>query len=260
MTTTGITTGTTPLATTVVPSTTTPLSSTAMLTSTTTTTLLSTTTTMNYCAQRNGMNQPLTIQPSQVTFDSPSDQSPSSTDINPTSTTPGFTFTTPNPEIIVTLYQPTTLTVIYLPNDRPNQPSNVKDFAVVFTYPNGTTTTPFTSTTVSASTAQTSTTTPLAGTTSGTTTVVPPSNASSQLNLPPNFDVPETTTITIRITSTTDELNPTGVCVDFLSLFFLKSKSYKNIFRTYIMSENRKRETARINRSNAIFMYVVTIY
>ena len=249
VTTAGITTGTTPLPTTAVPSTTTPLSSTSMpistgAPSTTTTTLPPTTTTMSYCAQQNGMNQPLTIQPSQVSFDSPSNQSPSSTDINPTSTTPGFTFTTPNPGISVTLDQPTTLTVIYLPNDRPNQPSNVKDFAVLFTYPNGSTTTPFTSTTVSASIAQTSTTTPLAGTTSGTTTVVPPSNASPQVNLPSNFDVPEETTLTIRITSTTDGFNPTGVCDDFLSLFFLESRSYI-IFSTYMV--RIKSETARIS-------------
>jgi hypothetical protein len=86
---------------------------------------------MNYCTQQNGMNQPLTIQPGQVSFDSPSNQSPSSTDINPTSTTTGFTFTTtPNPRINVTLDQPTTLTVIYLPNDRPNLTSNVKDLFI----------------------------------------------------------------------------------------------------------------------------------
>ena len=228
VTTAGITTGTTPLPTTAIPSTTTPLSSTAMpistgTSSTTTTPLPSTTTTMDYCTQQNGMNQPLTIQPSQVTFDSPSNQSPSSTDINPTSSTPGFTFTTPNPRISVTLDQPTTLTVIYLPNDRPNQPSNVRDFAVVFTYPNGTTTTPFTSTTAFTSSAVTSTTTPLAGATPGTTTVVPPSDVSPQVNLPPNTDLPANTIVMIMITSTTNGLNPTGVRDDFLSLFFLES-------------------------------------
>ena len=159
------------------------------------------------------MNQPLTIQPSQVSFDSPSDQSPSSTDINPTSKTTGFTFTTtPNPRIKVTLDQPTTLTVIYLPNDRPNQPSNVKDFAVVFIYPDGSTSQPFPSTTVSTSSAITSTTTPLAGTTPGTTTVVPPSDVSPQVNLPADFDLPEKTTLMIMITSTTNGFYPTGVC------------------------------------------------
>ncbi len=225
MTTAGITTGTTPLPTTAVPSTTTPLSSTTMpistgapsttttaLPPTTTTTLPPITTTMNYCTQQNGMNQPLTIQPGQVSFDSPSDQSPSSTDINPTSITPGFTFTTPNPRINVTLDQPTTLTVIYLPNDRPNQPSNVKDFGVVFIYPDGSTSQPFTSTTVSTSSAITSTTTPLAGTTPGTTTIVPPSDVSPQVNLPANFDLPQKTTLMIMITSTTNGFYPTGVC------------------------------------------------
>ena len=166
---------------------------------------------MNYCTQQNGMNQPLTIQPGQVTFDSPSNQSPSSTDINPTSSTSGFTFTTPNPRINVTLDQPTTLTVIYLPNDRPNQPSNVKDFAVVFIYPDGTTTTPFTSTTASTGSAVTSTTTPSTGTTPGTTTVVPPSDFSPQVNLPSNTDLPQNTIVLIMITSTTNQQNPTGV-------------------------------------------------
>ena len=198
----------------------TPLSSTAIILSTTTTTLPPTTTTMNYCTQQNGMNQPLTIQPDQVSFDSPSNQSPSSTDINPTSSTPGFTFTTPNPRINVTLDQPTTLTVIYLPNDRPNQPSNVKDFAVVFIYPNGSTSQPFTSTSVSTSSAVTSTTTPSTGTTPGTTTVVPPSAVSPQVNLPPNTDLPQNTIVMILITSTTDGMNPTGVC---FSLFMFIS-------------------------------------
>jgi hypothetical protein len=176
---------------------------------------------MNYCTQQNGMNQPLNIQPSQVSFDSPSDQSPSSTDINPTSKTTGFTFnTTLNPRIKVTLDQPTTLTVIYLPNDRPNQRSNVKDFAVVFIYPDGSTSQPFPSTTVSTSSAVTSTTTPLAGITPGTTTIVPPSDVSPQVNLPANFDLPQKTTVMIMITSTTNGMNPTGVC---LNLFFCVS-------------------------------------
>ena len=253
MTTTGITTGTTSLPTTAVPSTTTPLSTAGIRVaaegaSTTTTILLPTTTTMNYCAQQNGMNQPLTIQPSQITFDSPSNQSPSSTNINPTSTTSGFTFSTPNPGINVTLDQPTTLTVIYLPNDRPNQPSNVQQFQVVFVYPNGSTSPTFTSTTASTSSAITSTTTPSAGTTPSTTTVVPPSDVSSKVDLPPNFDVPAKTTVMIMITSTTDGLYPTGVCDDFLSLFFLKSRSYIILFWTYIVSE--KRETR--NSSNKL--------
>ena len=217
MTTTGIATGTTPLPTTAMPSTTTPLSTAgirveAEAPSITAATLPSTTTTMNYCAQQNGMNQPLTITPSQVTFDSPSDQSPSSTDINPTSITPGFTFSTPNPGINVTLDQPTTLTVIYLPNDRPNQPSNVQQFQVVFIYPNGTTSTPYTSTTASISNTVTSTTTPSPiSTTPSSSAVVPLSNVSPKIDLPPNFQVPETTIVVIKITSTTDNLYPSHV-------------------------------------------------
>ena len=185
---------------------------------------------MNYCAQQNGMNQPLTIQPGQVTFDSPSNQSPSSTDINPTSTTPGFTFTTPNPGINVTLDQPATLTVIYLPNDRPNQPSNVQQFQVVFVYPNGSTSQTFTSTTASTSSAVTSTTTPSAGTTLGTTTVVPPSVVSPRVDLPQNFDVPQKTTVVITITSTTNGLYPSGVSEPFFSFSFGHCVVYRNYF------------------------------
>jgi hypothetical protein len=165
----------------------------------------------------------LTITSDQVQFDSPPTQS---TDINPTPTTPGLTFTTPNPRISVTLTQPTTLTVIYLPVDRPNNPSNVNDFAVVLTYPNGTTSTPYTSTTPSASSQTTTTTpTPSAGAaSSGSTTpspagVVPLSDVSPRVDLPPNFDVPQNTVVTIVITTTTDGSNPTGVCTNVFSLF-----------------------------------------
>jgi hypothetical protein len=232
VTTTSATTGTTPLPSTAVPSTIVPLSSTGTSITTgapsttipskklaavlqTTTILPPTTTTMNFCVQENGMNQPLTITSNQVQFDSPPTQS---TDINPTPTTPGLTFTTPNPRISVTLNQPTTLTLIYLPVDRPNNPSNVKDFAVVLTYPNGTTSTPYTSTAASTSSPTTTTTpTPAAvssssiSTTPSTPAVVPPSSASPQVDLPPNFVVPQNTVVTIVITSTTDGLNPTGV-------------------------------------------------
>jgi hypothetical protein len=184
----------------------------------TTTTLPPTTTTMNFCVEENGMNQPLTITSDQVQFDSPPTQS---TDINPTPTTPGLTFTTPNPRISVTLNQPTTLTVIYLPVDRPNNPSNVNDFAVVLTYPNGTTSSPYTSTTPSAS-SQTTTTTPIptaASTTPSPTAVVLLSDVSPRVDLPPNFDVPQNTVVTIVITTTTDGSNPTGVCKNLFSLF-----------------------------------------
>jgi hypothetical protein len=221
ITTTSASTGTTSPATTAIPSTTVPLSTTGTTTgasSTTTTTLSPTTTTMNYCVEENGMNQPLTITSDQVQFDSPPTQS---TDINPTPTTPGLTFTTPNPRISVTLTQPTTLTVIYLPVDRPNNPSNVNDFAVVLTYPNGTTSSPYTSTTPSAS-SQTTTTTPIptaASTTPSPAGVVPLSDVSPRVDLPPNFDVPQNTVVTIVITTTTDGSNPTGVCTNVFSLF-----------------------------------------
>jgi hypothetical protein len=231
VTTTSATTGTTSPATTAIPSTTVPLSTTGTSTSapsTTTTTLPPTTTTMNFCVEENGMNQPLTITSDQVQFDSPPTQS---TDINPTPTTPGLTFTTPNPRISVTLTQPTTLTVIYLPVDRPNNPSNVNDFAVVLTYPNGTTSTPYTSTTPSTSAGTTTTTpTPSAGapsaasTTPSPTAVVPLSDVSPRVDLPPNFDVPFNTVLTIMITTTTDGSNPTGVYKHFFFVYTLGCK------------------------------------
>ena len=181
---------------------------------------------MNYCTQQNGMNQPLTITPDQVTSNPPPQSTTPLSGINPTSTTPGLDFPTPNPQINVTLNQPATLTVVYLPNDRPNQPSNVQQFQVVFVYPNGTTSTPFTSTTASIpSTTSTSTTTLSAGTTSptgttpSTTTIVPPSNVSPQVDLSPNFQVPQNTTLIITITSTINGDNPTGVSKHFSSHF-----------------------------------------
>ena len=208
-----------------VPSTTTPLSTAQILlaaegVSTTTTTLPPTTTTMNYCTQQNGMNQPLTITPDQVTSNPPPQPTTPLSGINPTSTTPGLDFPTPSPQINVTLNQPATLTVVYLPVDRPNQPSNIQQFQVVFVYPNGSTSPTFTSTTASIlSTTSTSTTTPSTiFTTSGTTTIVPPSNVSPQVDLPPNFQVPTNTIVVITITSTTNGTNPTGVCKHLLSL------------------------------------------
>ena len=213
-----------------VPSTTTPLSSTAMpittgAPSTTTTTLPPTTTTMNYCTEEKGMNQPLTITPDQVTSNPQPQSTTPLSGINPTSTTPGLDFPTPNPQINVTLDQPATLTVVYLPVDRPDKPSNVVQFQVEFVYPNGTTSTPFNSTTASTPSAtSTSTTTPSPGTPStifttlGTTTIVPPSDVSPQVDLPPNFRVPADTIVVITIISTTNGTNPTGVCKQFFSL------------------------------------------
>jgi hypothetical protein len=209
----------------------------------TTTTLPPTTTTMNFCVEENGMNQPLTITSDQVQFDSPPTQS---TDINPTPTTPGLTFTTPNPRISVTLTQPTTLTVIYLPVDRPNNPSNVNDFAVVLTYPNGTTSTPYTSTTASTSALTTTSapsagTPPLSSTTPSPAGVVPPSNASPQVDLPPNFVVPQNTVVTIVITSTTDGSNPTGVCfILFVFVSVLHSQSCMRHRFRWSLTINRK--------------------
>jgi hypothetical protein len=220
VTTTSATTSTTPLPKTAVPSTTVPLSTTGTTTgapSTTTTTLPPTTTTMNFCVAENGMNQPLTITSDQVQFDSPPTQS---TDINPTPTTSGLTFTTSNPRISVTLTQPTTLTVIYLPVDRPNNPSNVKDFAVVLTYPNGTTSASYTSTSPSTSSPTTSSTTP------SPTAVVPLSDVSPRVDLPPNFDVPQNTVVTIMITSTTDGSNPTGVSNQFFVFMWVTYKQF----------------------------------
>ncbi len=196
-------------------------------TSQTTTTLPPTTTTMNYCTEEKGMNQPLTITPDQVTSNPPPQSTTPLSGINPTSTTSGVDFPTLNPQINVTLDQPTTLTVVYLPVDRPDRPSNVEQFQVVFVYPNGTTSIPFNSTTASiSSTTSTSTTTPSAETpptiftTLGTTTIVPPSDVSPQVDLPPNFRVPEDTIVVITIISTTNGTNPTGVCKQFFSRLF----------------------------------------
>ena len=184
----------------------------------TTTSLPPTTTTMNYCVEEKGMNQPLTIRPDQVTSNPTPDQTTPPGDINPTSstTTPGLNFPTMNPQINVTLDQPATLTLIYVPVDRPNQPSNVNEFTVVFIYPNGTTSPSFNS--IVPSQGATTTTTPSSGAPSQTTTtpsptgVVPASPQSPQIDLPPNFQVPAGTVIAITITSTDDQSPPRDVC------------------------------------------------
>jgi hypothetical protein len=187
---------------------------------TTTTTLPPTTTTMNFCVEEKGMNQPLTITPDQVQSNPQPQPTTPPGDINPTPGTPGLNYPSPNPQINVTLNQPTTLTVIYLPVDTPNKPSNVQTFQVVFVYPNGTTSTPFTSIIPSTSTT-TTTTTPSTGTpspvftTPSTTAVVLPSSTSPQVDLPPNFQLPPNTVVVITITSTTNGSNPTGVCQYF---------------------------------------------
>jgi hypothetical protein len=185
----------------------------------TTTTLQPTTTTMNYCTEEKGMNAPLIIQPNQTTFSpSPDQTTPTGGNINPTTTSPGLNFPT-NPQINVTFDQPATLTVVYIPVDRPNEPSNVNTFTIVFVYPNGTSSPPLnsqiplsgasTTTTPSSGAASEATTTPATG------GIVPPSNVSPQVDLPPIFRIPEGTTIVITITSTINQLPPTGVCILF---------------------------------------------
>ncbi len=175
-----------------------------------------TTTTMNYCAEEKGMNQPLTIRPDQVQSNPTPDQTTPPGDINPTSTTPGLDFSTMNPQINVTFDQPATLTVIYVPVDRPNEPSNVEEFTVVFVFPNGTILPSYNSNIPSPGA---TTTTPATGVPSPATTtpttpsaVVPPSPQSPQVDLPPNFQVPSGTIVIITITSTVDQTTPQNVC------------------------------------------------
>lgn len=185
-----------------------------------------TTTTMNYCVEEKGMNQPLTIQPDQVKSNPTPEQTTPPGDINPTSTTPGLDFTTMNPQINVTLDQPATLTVIYVPINRPNEPTNVEEFTVVFVYPNGTRSQPYDSSPASSTGA--TTTTPATGepssqatTTPSTTGAnVPPSPQSPHVDLPTNFQVPEGTTIVITIISTKDQSPPENVCITIKCMFF----------------------------------------
>ena len=214
---------TTTLGTSALPTTTSPPTTSAL--TSTTTTLSPTTTTMNYCILEGGMNQPLTIQPGQMTSNpSPSSSQPS--DINPTSTTPGLSFSKPTPQINITIVKETTITFLYIPTDRPNQSTNVKQFVVVFVFPNNTRTPDMPSTVPSTSATTTTTTTPATGASSATTTtpstsaIVPPSDRSPQVDLPANFQVPAGTIIIITIISTTDQQNPTGVCnMIFYSIF-----------------------------------------
>ena len=208
---------------------TTPLTTATLSTVTTTTTLPPTTTTMNYCTEEKGMNEPLPIQPEQVTTNPPST---SQGDINPTPNQPGLNFPTPYPQINVTTDQPSTLTVIYVPTDRPNEPTTVEQFTVVFVFPNGTTSPKFTSE-IPSPTTTTTTTTPSTGVATGTTTtpsatsIVPPSGGSPQVDLPPNFEVPENTTVVITITSTTNGSPATGVCIFVLLTYaFFAGRAY----------------------------------
>jgi len=176
---------------------------------------------MNYCTEENGMNQPLSISPQQVTSNPPSDQT-TLTNINPTPTSPGLDFPSPNPQINITTNQPASLTVIYIPTGIPNQPTTVEQFTVTFVFPNGTTSQTFPSTTPSSTTTTTpSPSTSVPGettTTPSATSIVPPSGVSPQVDLPPNFKVPENTTIIIQITSTTNDSPATGVYIAHLPL------------------------------------------
>jgi len=53
--------------------------------------------------------------------------------------------------------------------------------------------------------------------------IVLPSDVSPQVDLPPNFQVPNGTIVIINITSTTDNSNPTGVSAAFyFTPFFRK--------------------------------------
>ena len=160
------------------------------------------------------MNRPLDIQPSQVNSQPSPDNKPGS-GINPTTSTPGFDFSTNKPQINVTFDIPTTLVVVYLPTDRPNEQTSAKQFTVTFVYPNGTKSQPFPSVTPSSSG---TTTTPSTGAPSETSTTtpfesgfVPPSVNSPQVKLPPNFQVPNGTIAVIDVTETTNNSPATGV-------------------------------------------------
>jgi hypothetical protein len=187
---------------------------------------------MNYCTEENGMNQPLT----QVVSNPPSDQTTPPGNINPTTSTPGLNFPLTNSLINITLNQPATLTLIYIPTDRPNQPTNVNEFALVFVYPDGTRSDEFTSQIPSVS--STTTTTPSTGTPSETTTtpstsgIVAPSDGSPQVDLPPNFQVPSGTVLMIMITSTNDTESPRGVWIFFffyLNIFLKTRRAYCSV-------------------------------
>jgi hypothetical protein len=165
---------------------------------------------MNYCVDEQGMNQPLTIPLDKVSSNQPFEQTtPSGGDINPTTNTPGLNFPTTSPLINITLTQPATLTLVYVPTDRPNQLTNVQQFTLIFAYPDGSLSDQYTSTPSSTS-----------GTTAPTTSngVVLPSNVSPQVDLPSNFDVPTGTVLMIAITSTESSEAPRGVSTH---LFFL---------------------------------------
>jgi len=175
----------------------------------TTTTFVPTTTTMNYCADEDGMNQPLDIQPGQVSYNQQPEETSPAADINPTSSTPGIDFPSPYPQISITFDEPTTTTLIYIPTDRPNEPSNVQLFVVTFKYPDGTESETFTSQIPSETTGTTTPSTVVNG-------IVSPSSTSPQVDLPSNFEIPSGTVLVLRIIATTDADAPKNVSQRFL--------------------------------------------
>lgn len=214
------------LQTTLVSSTTIPSSTEAAgVTETTTTSALSTnpllttitalppvTTTMNYCVEERGMNQPLTIASKQVSSNPLPVETQPVSDINPISNAPGLSFTSVTPQINVTFDQTATLTLIYLPVDRPNQPSNVEKFSVVFVYPNGSSSDQFQSEIPIMGVTTSTSSIPLESiTTPSVESVFPPSDKSPRVDLPSNFEIPTGTVMMITIDSTNDDLNAYGV-------------------------------------------------
>jgi len=153
------------------------------------------------------MNQPLAIQPNQVTTNPPRDNPSSPADINPTTTTPGYDFSSPTPRIEIKLDEPETITAFYIPTNRVDLPTTVEEFTVTIIFPDGETFGPFPSETPSPSSpSETTTTTPAPG------NVVGPSPGSPQVTLPANFNVPKDTVVIIDVTDTKNDLDATGVC------------------------------------------------
>ena len=174
-----------------------------------TTPLPPTTPAMNYCEETKGMNQPLTIQPGQVTSNPTPDNPSPSGDINPTtSPTSGLNFSSPTPQINITLDQPATITVIYVPTDRPEEPTTVIEFTVTLALPNGTTLGPYPSETPSTGAPSQTTTSP--------SNAVSPSAGSPQVPIPVNSELPQGTIVIIDVTKTKQDSLATGVCIIFL--------------------------------------------
>ena len=191
---------------------------------TTTTTLppSTTTTTESICAEGSGMNQPLYIQPEQVTYMQEPEQSSSPSDINPTTTTSGVDFEHDYPEIHINLDQAATVSIVYVPVDRPNEPTNVRRFVLAFRYPNGTQSPPYYSQI------------PSDGATPSATSngFVLPSSVSPQVILPSDYYVPSGTILLLGIISTSDDAPPQNVSF-FTSPFSIHSIAYSGHDRCY---------------------------